>query len=179
GVMLHTARVHGPVLYFDENGSVGRKKRSWVFGYPRSGSSRYELASSENSAVPQRWVHIAGVWDGQTARLFVDGKPVSSKGAQPSPWPQMFDVYLGKHYGKEHPGLSFNGLLDEIRISKVARYTKNFTPEKRFTPDKNTLALYHFDEGSGDVLKDSSGNGHHGKIHGAAWVNADGSVTKP
>ena len=32
------------------------------------------------------------------------------------------------------------------------------------------MALYHFDEGSGDVLQDSSGNGHDGKIVGAKWV---------
>ena len=60
------------------------------------------------------------------------------------------------------------------RISRTARYTKVFTPQKRFEPDKDTLALYHFDEGQGDLLKDSSGNGHHGKIIGAKWVNADG-----
>ena len=26
------------------------------------------------------------------------------------------------------------------------------------------------------MLQDASGNGHHGKIHGAKWVNADGSA---
>jgi len=67
----------------------------------------------------------------------------------------------------------FKGILDEVRISNTARYTKDFTPDKRFNNDKNTLALYHFDEGGGDVLKDSSGNGHDGKIVGAKWVKVD------
>jgi len=40
-----------------------------------------------------------------------------------------------------------------------------FSPD-RFEPDAQTLALYHFDEREGDVLRDSSGNGHHGTIHG-------------
>src|ERR1019366_7642082 len=70
-------------------------------------------------------------------------------------------------------------IMDEVRFSKVARYDKDFTPAKRFEPDADTLALYHFDEGAGDVLKDSSGNGHHGKIVGAKWVNADGSPIAP
>ena len=35
------------------------------------------------------------------------------------------------------------------------------------------MALYHFDEGTGDVLHDSSGNGHDGKIVGAKWVRVD------
>src|SRR2546426_422563 len=76
-------------------------------------------------------------------------------------------------------GIEFTGRIDEVRISKVARYDKDFTPAKRFEPDADTLALYHFDEGAGDVLNDSSGNKHHGKIVGAKWVNADGTPTAP
>src|SRR5437868_14560991 len=53
--------------------------------------------------------------------------------------------------------------------STLFPYTTLFR-SKRFEPDADTLALYHCDEGEGDVLKDSSGNGHHGKIVGAKWV---------
>jgi hypothetical protein len=34
------------------------------------------------------------------------------------------------------------------------------------------VAHWTFDEGSGDVLHDVSGNGHHGAIHGATWVKS-------
>ena len=68
----------------------------------------------------------------------------------------------------------FTGTIDEVRISTSARYTEDFTPVDRFEADADTLALYHFDEGEGDVLTDSSGNGHHGKIVGAQWVRLDG-----
>ena len=37
-------------------------------------------------------------------------------------------------------------------------------------PDKELAAHWRFDEGSGTVLRDSSGNGNHGKIKGAKWV---------
>ena len=67
-------------------------------------------------------------------------------------------------------GNFFHGSIDEVRISKTDRYTADFTPRARFEPDKDTLALYHFDEGQGDALTDSSGNGHHGKIVNAKWV---------
>lgn len=51
---------------------------------------------------------------------------------------------------------------------KVCRIcVSDVAPPPRFTPDQETLALYHFDEGAGDVLTDSSGNGHYGKIIGA------------
>jgi hypothetical protein len=40
----------------------------------------------------------------------------------------------------------------------VARYASNFTPPNApFTPDANTVGLYHFDEGSETVVQDSSG----------------------
>ncbi|MCX8062029.1 MAG: LamG domain-containing protein [Anaerolineales bacterium] len=53
---------------------------------------------------------------------------------------------------------SFSGWIDEVRISNIVRYTGNFTPPNApFTPDNNTVGLYHFDEGSGTVVLDSSG----------------------
>jgi formylglycine-generating enzyme required for sulfatase activity len=69
----------------------------------------------------------------------------------------------------------FTGTIDEIRVSKIARYEADYAPQARLEPDADTLALYHFDEGAGDVLRDSSGNGHDGKIVGARWVRADRS----
>ncbi len=36
--------------------------------------------------------------------------------------------------------------------------------------EPSLIAHWSFDEGSGDVLHDRSGNKHNGKIHGATWV---------
>jgi len=59
----------------------------------------------------------------------------------------------------------------EIRVSKIARYSEDFTPQARFEPDADTLALYHCDEGKGDLLKDCSGNKHNVKLQGATWAH--------
>jgi len=40
--------------------------------------------------------------------------------------------------------------------------------------DAALVAHYTFDEASGEVLKDHSGNGHDGQIHGATWLTVDG-----
>lgn len=66
-------------------------------------------------------------------------------------------------------------MIDELRLSRTARYDRDFAPDSRFEPDSDTLALYHFDEGEGDALNDSSGNGYHGKIVGAKWVKVGGT----
>ncbi len=65
----------------------------------------------------------------------------------------------------------FQGVIDQVRISRVARYTQNFPPVTSLPSDDKTLAMYDFREGKGETLRDVSGNGHDGKIVGAEWVN--------
>lgn len=53
---------------------------------------------------------------------------------------------------------SFSGWLDELRVSSALRYGGAFVPPRRpFVPDAWTAALYHLDEGQGDVVGDASG----------------------
>ena len=75
--------------------------------------------------------------------------------------PCVNDPYLvfgaEKHdAGPQFP--SFAGWLDEVRLSSVLRYPVAFTrPSAPFVTDVDTVALYHFDEGSGDLITDTSG----------------------
>jgi hypothetical protein len=63
-----------------------------------------------------------------------------------------------------------------MRISRIARYDSDFTPTARLEPDQDTLALHHFDEGGGEVAKNSSANANHGKFVGARWVEVGTEV---
>ena len=131
-----------------------------------------------------RMVHIAGVWDGNSIQCFVDGVSTvintkitnDSNDRENTP----FRIGYGTINGIE---TSFAGVIDEVRISSWARYTsraknlKSFNPVDRFASDGRTLVLYHFDEGSGDLAKDSSGNGYDGTITAAKWVSVDNGAT--
>jgi hypothetical protein len=58
--------------------------------------------------------------------------------------------------GPEYP--AFSGWMDEVRLSTVLRYSGSFQrPLTPFVTDTNTAALYHFDDGSGDTVRDTSG----------------------
>jgi glucose/arabinose dehydrogenase len=58
--------------------------------------------------------------------------------------------------GPEYP--SYDGFLDEMRISSVLRYEGSFTPPSSpFDADSDTVGLYHFNEGFGNTISDDSG----------------------
>jgi hypothetical protein len=103
--------------------------------------------------------------------LFVDGQRQGPPTAVTKHVASTLPFYIGADPNSEdQPEQFFAGIVDEARISTVGRYTTDFRPPARLELEAGTLALYHFDEGSGDTLTDSSGNGHHGKIFGAKWV---------
>ena len=73
----------------------------------------------------------------------------------------------------------YRGLIDEVRISNVIRYTSNFTPSTApFIRDEYTKLLYHLDENgddprqTGKAIDDACPDGtcNHGTITGAKYV---------
>jgi hypothetical protein len=74
---------------------------------------------------------------------------------------------------------SFSGWLDEVRFSKVLRYTTAFTPTTRFTADANTVALYHLDDAirlgpcTGQIADSSGAAG--GPSNGVCQYGSNGS----
>jgi len=130
-----------------------------------------DLRLTNTKGPSNRWVHIAAVF-GSNVRLFVNGRPAKRaklrKGRGNAARFQRGDsFFLG---GNGFHQFQFRGQIREVRLSRSERYRETFTPPQILSCDEQTLALYDFDEGRGDVLKDSSGNGHHGKIDGATWV---------
>lgn len=147
-----------------------------------SGASQGVVRSGNNQVRLGQVHHFATVWEGnakgKSLKLYVDGK---LKRMLELKVPLVFQKDSGRvHFigmealykGRLPYGL-VRGAIDEVRLTSGIRYETDFTPVTRFTPDEQTLALFHFDEGQGDVLKDSSGNGHHGKIYGATWVKGE------
>jgi hypothetical protein len=116
---------------------------------------------------------VAAVWDGEQAKLYVDGIPVAVRDTPSLP---PYDLQSGLTLGGElradgYLQNAWSGVLEDMRVSKSARYREPFTPPEKLELDDDTIALYRCDEGSGSKLTDASPNGHHGTIVGARWVN--------
>jgi hypothetical protein len=101
------------------------------------------------------WHHVAGVFDGAEVRIYVDGQLVD---AQPASGKRTFKdqipFMIGADPDGEGNGMSFfDGAIDEVRVSKVARYSgQSFQPQRRFAPDEDTVFLAHADRTLGPWL---------------------------
>lgn len=129
-------------------------------------------------------IFVNGVLD-NTLISYVTGN-VSYQNNRTTIWPNDPYIVLGaeKHDYDNTTYPSYNGYLDELRISNIVRYNGSYTPVETFTDDEFTVALYHFNEGSGTVVFDAaaiSGNNSDGYLSvggnpsGPIWVLREGS----
>lgn len=116
-----------------------------------------------------RWIHVAAVRDGKQARLFVDGELLAHMSIPPGRDVERTGFALGKSW---HTDARYGDIqIGWVRISRLPRYGKDFMPGITEKSDGETVALYLFDEGQGEILRDVSGGKHfNGVIDGAKWV---------
>lgn len=149
---------------------LGTYRNSWYFSH-YAGRSLVPVRAPR-PLTPHRRTHVAAVLDGKTARLYIDGKLQHSANVKAKLTPGR-DLLIGADpNGDDRPGWSFSGLIDDVRISRVTRYTRNFTPPDLLMPDEDTMLLFDFDQEKGSQVRDISGNGHHGTMVGAKRVKA-------
>lgn len=115
----------------------------------------------------EEWHHIAYTSNDTTSYIYINGSEVSS-GDGGADFSSSERVLIGGSVENAYP---FNGTIDEVKI-----YSKVLSPEEilidygggEVTGD--IAGLWHFDEGSGTTVMDSSGNGNNGSIYGANWT---------
>jgi len=125
----------------------------------------------------QEWQHWAMVNDGGDVEVFLNGTSViTSAGANPSLGNAGYREYFIGAWSTT-PGFPLDGYLDEIRFSKSARYTSNFTPQTTpFVHDTNTILLIHSDTTNGSTTFTDSCQGTLGQ-EGYAGGDAPGDAT--
>jgi hypothetical protein len=153
----------------------------------------------ENRAIPVgKWTHVAATYDGLVIRCYVNGKLYTKSnypdadgnkgviGYDQGGSQGLATLKIGRRGRGAADHSIFNGLIDEVRISKVIRYTDaGYTvPDREFKPDADTVLLYHFNEASTSVedlknLKARFDSVNATADDGSGATSADGSGATP
>ncbi len=160
--------------------------RDYMIGFASLGGSTHlrELSTSgvDEDCDFNTWYHVAVSCDGDTARLFVNGKVMDARHSL------YWDLTNAGFDNALNIGAKYDGgymqysscYMDEIRISDVARYVSEFPVSPttlHLIADDHTRLLLHLDEGADTTLHDASGHFaptlNRGEPHNPTWVPKD------
>jgi beta-galactosidase len=124
-------------------------KGSYQFGlrqYPKDSLDFYLTADKRTSlSVPlpeaweNKWHHLAGIYDGKTMSISIDGKQYGSKNFSGNITNKPFPVNIGRNAeieGQEYSGRTSNAIFDEIGIfNKVIPLEQLMNPSKSLIND--------------------------------------------
>lgn len=111
----------------------------------RSGLTSENLAQTVLRVDANSWTHVAAVRNNGVLNIFINGVLDTNTANSTSNLTTFTTGSIATLF-LTTPGTFFDGNIDEFRISNVARYTANFTPQTQpFLNDANTLLLLHMD----------------------------------
>jgi hypothetical protein len=112
-------------LFFGKHAAFGGR----VAVFASSGSA---LCSESTTPPSNEWVHYALVFSGGVMKVYRNGNETASGATSPTLSGNLVRVGGNNESGGVY---GFRGNIDEFRITKVARYTENFTPPTASFPD--------------------------------------------
>ncbi|MEX1024460.1 MAG: LamG domain-containing protein [Planctomycetota bacterium] len=92
---------------------------------------------------PERWYHLAGVFDGAELRLYVDGELQDRTPASGRRVTRNVPLLVGADVRASGDGMSFlAGRLDDVHLARGALYTgERFVPERHRAAERGTVLL--------------------------------------
>jgi hypothetical protein len=121
------------------------------------GESSSNVLTHQNVIPRNTWSHAALCRNSSNVmRLYLNGVQSGSSYTRSQTFGNGNSIALGNRPSNDL-SYDYRGYIDEVRISKVCRYTASFTPDTEpFTNDDNTLLLLHFNDynGSTEIVDD-------------------------
>ena len=132
-------------------------------------------ATSPSKFNDGKWHHVAGVWDGITAVLYVDGIPQGNSGNVPTFGSLNVNTHpvriaSDNRYPDGTGDRLFPGKIDEVRIWNTALNQSQLRDRmcKKITNTdplySNLVSYYNLDESSGSTAFDGTGNANNGTL---------------
>jgi len=120
-----------------------------------------------------QWTHVAGVWESDYLKVYINGQPSGEK-YQPYP-PVANSSALGIGSSAFGTDTNWRGILDEIRIYEGARTADQIQWDMTHClpgTEPNLRAYWSCDEGSGQELHDATGRSH-GRLGNSSSQDTD------
>ena len=153
------------------------------------GGSTGEWAETVATYTDNTWNYATGIFESASSRTIYLNIVNSVNDTGSFTATGLDRINIG-YEGDSSPGDAMSGLLDEIRISKIARsviwmeteYNNQNNPSLFFAEQAEEVGpgpvgYWSFDEGYGTTAHDESGQGNDGTITGAVWKNEEECVS--
>jgi hypothetical protein len=122
------------------------------------GSSYVTARPKDMVLVTGREYHIAGVFDGTSVKLFIDGKLVASTPGDGKRRINTLPLTIGADVTSAGvPESFFQGIIDDVRLSKNARYQSDFDSEKSYAGDDHTVMYLDMERRIGRAISGRRG----------------------
>jgi hypothetical protein len=130
------------------------------------------LETEEGTIAADAWNYVVATYDGAYMKCYVDGVMLASLAHEGTIIPTEDPLEIGAR--SDHSGYYYPGQMNQVRIWKRA-LTEDEIAQQYTQPNEissaDLLARWDMNEGTGTVVEDTSGNGNHGAIIGATWVD--------
>ncbi|MFG0286202.1 MAG: LamG-like jellyroll fold domain-containing protein [Phycisphaerales bacterium JB039] len=136
------------------------------------GETYTEVGADEPLLKTGAWHHLAGVYDGKEVRIYLDGALIDRAQRAAPRRTNTLPLMIGADVnGSGQPMSFFDGWIDGVRLSNVARYAGDrFTPARRPGADDRTLLLLNMDGAIGPWAYDESPGRTHPRLRGGATI---------
>jgi hypothetical protein len=112
-----------------------------------------------------RWIHVAGTYNGEEMKIFVNGDSINSITYHDKIDVTLSDLYIGNDDSLTNR--QFDGYLDEIRIWNVCRSKDEIRYDMHHSligNEEGLICYWDFNEGYGQVIFNKSSNHIHGHL---------------
>lgn len=174
---VHTLAVYKGKLYAGLGETANVDPAIWSYG-----NNGY--LQSSTSSFDTNWHHVAATYNGTTMKIYVDGVEDASVSESLSMPDSSKSLLIGSSYGKQTPGGNqglFDGTLDEVRISDIARTSFTTSPYTSAVQTvSNTTAAFTEDIASfagfvtSETLNGGTVNYRLSTDNGSTWKYWDG-----
>ncbi len=100
------------------------------------GDGDTEVIVADTTILQNAWHHLALSKSGADCKLFFNGSQVGSTASRSTFFDSGTRTFRVGRIVDLYPGWDFAGFIDDVRITKAARYTANFTPPTAPFPDR-------------------------------------------